>query len=330
MNQTWDLIGNQAVARTPPPFQWGTNPYLEVGGARLNLMDLNKGLLDPSKFDFLRNLGGPKTLPSSGYTFSNLYKPGAAASEGNFQDLIKSIGGQGNINDLQSLLEQPYIKNVMSQIDTGTNQALGAAKSDFADRGLLGPGQTSDIVENALAAIRGAGANTKAGYQYQLGTNALQRDTELQKLLAGAYGSRYTSGQDIASRGALADVGTLNDLLKTGYTTGVQGNIDYANILNQNQSDYYKQLLDSIFKTKGIESGDRQFFDKLASTADQNSLGRTNDYNMAILKKQEEENPWMNLLTAGIGGIAGGLTGGIGTSLGTAAGGMLTSFLKKK
>lgn len=127
------------------------------------------------------------------------YRPiDTGGTDAMFQDLLRNIGGQ-NQNDTAKL------NGLLGDIGIDERNTVGNLKSDFADRGLGGPGMGSDIEAAGLAQARSDADRTRANARTATVGAGLDR-------LAGAYGSRYTTGVDTAKTNAA----TYNDLLKSG------------------------------------------------------------------------------------------------------------------
>jgi len=86
-------------------------------------------------------------------------------------------------------------------------------KSDFADRGLGGPGMGSDIEFNALAQAYGDGDKNKADARNTLAQGELDRLKAKEQAKQMAYGQRYaTTASADANDKAIAAAGTTNDV----------------------------------------------------------------------------------------------------------------------
>src|SRR3990167_11255563 len=100
---------------------------------------------------------------------------GGAKAEQYFQDYMGNIAAPSSVDEVQRQIESDILKQTLGEIGRGTEQNLATAKLDFGERGLLGPGRTSDIVENALAQIRTGGERTAAGARSQLALGEIGR-----------------------------------------------------------------------------------------------------------------------------------------------------------
>ena len=243
-----------------PNFYNKEDPFMMVGGLRINVADLNRELLDPSKFEYLKGLGGDNA--SAGQIPSQY-----------FNELTKTIGAPSGVDEASRSLEQDYIKQVLSDIDTDTRKAAGTATMDYADLGQLGGGANSSIAQNAIAQIMAQGARNKAGARTQLGFSELARQKERENALRNALTTRYQAGVS----GAESSAGR-----------GMQGGMAYGDILNTNRNKYYDQLLNSVFN---IYSGERETGlqgQRLSAEAIQNALGRTSSYELGSLNKSQQ------------------------------------------
>lgn len=191
------------------PYQYNTDalrydkasPFLEIGGVRVNLADVNKDLLDSSKFDYLKNLGTPAA------------------------DLYKSYGinAPSSVDEASRSLEQDYLKQALEGIDRDTYQSLGAARTDAGDMGLLGAGGTSSIAENALAQVRGQGLRAKAGARTTLGLSELERQKERERAtresLENAANRGFTGNMAFANIANTNQNNYYNQLLNSIFNT---------------------------------------------------------------------------------------------------------------
>lgn len=120
--------------------------------------------------------------------------PNGGMAGGAFDDWKKELTGVAG-----GLQEQ-----LLSGIDRDTNKAVGSLKMDFADRGLSGPGQMSDIEGVGLAQARGEGDRAKV-------TGRLG----IAKMLSDAMGERYTNAAGTDKLIAqLLSGGVTNDLAR--------------------------------------------------------------------------------------------------------------------
>ena len=327
----FDIVGNKAIPKglSSPPVS--ANPY-DLGDP-----EFLRRLLDTGQYDFLKNFGS-QNLPGQGFRFSDLYKPPMGTSETMFQDLIKNIGAPSSVDEVQRGIESQTLQELLSGIDRDTRLATGSATADFADRGLMFPGGTSDIAQNALAQIQSDALRTKTGARLGFAGQELGRLKAREEAARGAYGTRYgvgaaadTQGRNIYSQGALSDAEMLNQLLTTQYRGGLTGAGKFADISSERERQYYNNLLESLLKMKGFDVSNTQFFRGLEQTAAQNALGRTAAYDTEVLKKSQQgggfwDDLWQGALTGAVGGVTSGLTGGI-TSMG---GNFLSNILKGK
>jgi len=159
-----------------------------------------KSLLDSSKFDYLKDYAG------------KAFAPVKAQSEGLFQDYLKGIKSGYSTEDEQ-------LQNLLRDIGRETENNVGSAKLDYADRGLGGPGQGSDIEAIGLAQTRGRGQ--ELGDEARLGVLSGR-----EKQMADAYNQRYLTGTNLGSLEASAGIDLnkyLADLISGRQTASVSG-----------------------------------------------------------------------------------------------------------
>ena len=331
-------------------------PNLPGGGYDPSIAEAGKYsfLTDPSQYSSL--LGGttaPQGSPdfssilSNPKLFSDVYKAPTGTADASFQDYIGKINAPSSTDAVQKQLDSQMLDQILSQIDRETSGAVASNKLDFADRGLSGPGQTSDIEANAQAQLQAAGVRSKAGARSTVAQAELERQKAREAAANAAYAARYgvqanadTQARDIASRGALSDTALLNDLLKTQYQGGItqaegaagralQGNLGYADLASKGRLS-----LADILSKKDISDAD------LANKLNIAMLGFTGDMNKANLaadsarytadKQYGTDDFWTNLLKQTVTGTVGGATGGIGNALGGASSGFIDNLLKPK
>ena len=89
------------------------------------------------------------------------------------QDSFNKIGAPSSVDTVQKSLDTQALQQLLAEIDRETNANVASTKLDYQDLGISGPGQESDIAQNAIAQIRTGGGRTKAtaqlqGYQFGL------------------------------------------------------------------------------------------------------------------------------------------------------------------
>jgi len=213
-------------------------------------------LRDTSKLDFLKD---PRSnpyvanLPSSMRTFAGSYRPPEDTSDTLFNDLLGAVPeGPTSSDAIYKEMDSERLAQMLEGIDIDTKGTVGSLKSDFADRGLSGPGMLSDIESVGLAQAYGDAGRTKAGARSEFATKELDRirareeaDRDAKRR---AYEARYGAGiargtqeRDIASRGALSDAASFNELLgeQASLSSGQQ-NL-FAQLLNARDLGYAGQ-----------------------------------------------------------------------------------------
>jgi hypothetical protein len=131
------------------------------------------------------------------------YKPQTDAS---FQDLVKNIGAPSSVDDVRKQVNGDLMNQLLTEIDRSTNNAAASTKLDFLDRGIGGPGAISDIEANAVAQVRGQGADTRAKTSGTFMLDELNNLAKKEASLRDAYSSRYNA--DVA--GASSAAGAYN------------------------------------------------------------------------------------------------------------------------
>ncbi|RTL20772.1 MAG: hypothetical protein EKK55_17455 [Rhodocyclaceae bacterium] len=140
-----------------------------------------------------------------------------------FDDLIKSIG---SLNEA----EDPLFQSLLTDIDKDTASAQGTLISDMAERGLVGPGQSSDIYSNAAATLAGEGVRrrsdarskfaidkaTRLSNAYQ---NKFNQDSGIFSSLLGQEASG-TSGRDVSLANLMAELYGVGEQNKKKRTPG--------------------------------------------------------------------------------------------------------------
>jgi hypothetical protein len=310
---SWNITPNSSTQPTStsqfdpnnPDFLSGLLNPSSSGGTGSGVLDTtSKSPFDPNTV--------PNSLSKSAYTYGG----NNALPEQYFQDYIKSISAPSSVEEAQRGIESDILTQTLSDIDLDTKKQLADATMGFQERGLGGPGQTSDIESNALAQIQAGGAKTAAGARTTMAQSEIEREKQKEAAQQAAYGQRYTSAQ----QGAMQDVSTMNDLLKTQYTQSMQAGESeaqrestlkqsLAQITDADKRQYYSQLLDSLLKNKSIDEASTEFFAKLDFDAQQGSYNRTAAYNQAVLgKSQQGTDSTLGQIGQGIG-IATSLLG---------------------
>lgn len=169
-------------------------------------------------------------LPGAQREFSDYYTAPEDTSGKAFQDYLGKINAPGGTEEVRKRLESDALTQTLADIDRDTAQQIADLKMSMQERGIAGPGQTSDIEQVALAQAGASGGRTKAQARTTLQSQQLERESAKEKAVAEAYGTRYgaevaKAGQErqLAAQAATTDVTAANQLLQLAFTTGAQG-----------------------------------------------------------------------------------------------------------
>lgn len=161
-------------------------------------------LKDMSLFDYLKKPIADKANP-------------LGPTDQYFQDYLGAIEAPSSTDAVRSEVEGDLMRQLLEGIDTDTKGDVGSLKLDFADRGLAGPGQISEMEATGLAQTYGDASKRKAGVRSQYALSELDRLTKREDAKRGAYQTRYGMGSDLYSQ--LLDLENAREL-------------GYADILN--------------------------------------------------------------------------------------------------
>lgn len=218
-------------------------------------------LKDPSEYQFLLNNTPTNqyaaNLPNNLSTFSNTYTDPGDNTDAYFSDLLGSIGqGPTSTDQVYNELDSDLMSQILQGIDVDTKKSVGSLKSDFADRGLSGPGMISDIEATGLAQAYGDADTRRASTRTDFATKQLdrirQREAEQNAAKQAAYQARFGAGvqqgaqaRDIASRGAMTDVAAKNEALQNQAALEEQAlgrkqqrELSYADLLRAGEQAY--------------------------------------------------------------------------------------------
>lgn len=227
------------------------NPF---GAPNLSFLDdvsKFKYLMDPSSYSYLKDatpyqfLKETPNLTGQGKSFADFYSAPTRSSDAMFEDYIGKINAPSSVEDVQKQVESEQMAQLLSGIDEDTKQSVGSLKMDFADRGLGGPGQISDIESVGLGRTYADSLREKGKVRSDYAGKELERVKAREDAVRQAYGGRYAAGvgfdtqaADIASKGAMSDSQIFNDLLKTETDMGQKGDLAYADLLAKGNQSY--------------------------------------------------------------------------------------------
>lgn len=154
-----------------------------------------------------------------------------------FEQLVANINAPSSVDEVTRRVENDNFNRTMGQINRDVRSNADSALSYFADRGLVGPGQSSDIASEGVGVAYGRGSEAAAGARGQLYMGELGRQQAREKALMDAYGARY----DTSAKGALSDVGYYNGLLGDQAKLSTSRDLGYGEILSSLYSDAEKR-----------------------------------------------------------------------------------------
>ena len=341
----WREAGSAMMPFNPPP-----DASLLPKPERLDtsLEAINK-LQQPTDYssllDFANQSGGAEKyltmLPGAGKKFSDFYKAPEDTSDKAFQDYLTKINAPGSTEETRKRLESDALTQTLADIDRDTERQIADLKMSMQERGIGGPGQTSDIEQVALAQAGAAGGRTKAQARTTLQAQQLEREAGKEKLVAEAYGTRYgaevaKTGQErqLAAAAATTDVQAANQLLQLAFTTGVQTQesqmdrmLKAKEVVAGLSSQEKMNTLNNLYEMLIDQAQNEVDREKIRTTFDAAKIDANNAYNIALLRRDPEpknsmwENLFSTLITSGAGGVA--------TGVGTAAGGGIVKGLGK-
>lgn len=289
------------------------NPYPRPDLAYLGDTSKLDYLKDPSKYNYLKDatpydfLKTPSTantyganLPSSVKTFSDTYKaPGYSKSDSLYSDLLSSTQGPSSVDQVREQLNNEQLSQLLSGVDTDTKNSIGSLKSDFADRGLGGPGQISDIEGNALAQAYGTGDKTKAAARTALEQSSLdlQKNRENQAIAArtaaaSAGQAEDTQANSIAATGAQGDVNNYLQALIAQLGGQVTAGEGAANRTNTNNLSYADLLKSGNQAYAGAQQSNDALFAQLLNARDLGAAGiNSSNYNTGTQQQYQYAQP---------------------------------------
>lgn len=298
-----------------------------VGGGGVGKLSagggIGTGILDQRKakdnFSYLGNLyGQPLNLREKATTFAGVYP------NKQFQDYLSSINAPSSVDVVRKEVESDALRQIYEDIDRELKQAIGTSRIDFMERGLAGPGQISDIEQNALAQLKAGAIRSKAQAGTQIKLAEIERQKEKEKAVTEAYGKQYES----FVKGALSDQAIQNRLLETESITNkeisAKGLLALADIISRRDA-----LLAELQTKKDLGRAELEL-KKLLAEMD-NVIKREEiaaGINVANIRRPSESG-FFDFITKGIGegfgagiGGAGGIIGGdIVTGIGSQFGG---------
>lgn len=252
-------------------------------------------LLDTSGYDFLKN---PSTAAPT-KTFAGTYQaPGYGKSDSMYQSLIDSTNAPSSVDDVRQQLNSDQLNQLLAGIDTDTKNTVGSLKSDFADRGLGGPGMLSDIEANSLAQAYDDANKTKASARTTLGQSTLDllKNRETQNIAArtaaaGAAGTQDAQANQIAATGGLADVNAYNTGQEAAAGRTNTNQLNYANLLNTDKTAYNSDV-----------SSNNQLFAQLLNARDLGAAGiNSTNYNTGTQQQYQDATPgWLDQILRNI------------------------------
>ena len=306
-------------------------------------MDFNGMAPAPSDYtdllDFAGQTGGAEKylsmLPGAQRKFGDFYNAPEDTSDKAFQDYLTKINAPGGTEEVRKRLESDALTQTLADIDRDTAQQIADLKMSMQERGIGGPGQTSDIEQVALAQAGASGGRTKAQARTTLQSQQLEREAGREKAVAEAYGTRYgaevaKAGQErqLAAQAATTDVTAANQLLQLAFTTGAQGEQSQmdrmlkaretvANLTSQEKMN----TLNNLYKMMIAEADNEVEREKIQSQFEIAQLEAENALERARMSgkssKQSGDEVWGNIFSTLVTGVAGGFGGKLGEGLGT-------------
>ena len=310
----------------------GTGTGTGTGTGAVNSL-LSGGAGNTSTTSSTNPLTGAGSLASNATKFSDVYKaPDNTAENDAFTAYLNSINAPSSTEQVQQDLENQDLTNTLAQIDRLTGSNVADVKMNANDRGIGGPGQTSDIEMNAIAQAVSGGEQTKAGAYTTLANARLARQTDKEKAAQAALGQKYQqtateAGQDktIAAQGAQTDVQAANELLGTQYTAEqtaaenaknriLQGTTTYAQLSSSDQQNLLNNFVKTAISGQELSQADKEFYDKLdADTQNQiqNRILQQEGIDITKTNSNNANDPLNTLL----GGVAKGIGNEAGVNI---------------
>lgn len=311
---------------------------------------------------FLRQ---PASGAAAGYRpFDNYYSAPTATAPGLFESYLSRINAPSSVDAVKGQLNQQGLDLLLNQINRDTDQNFGNKVTEFFNRGLVGPGVSSDIAATGLGQVAGQGAEAAAGARLQYSLQDLQRLAAREEAARQAYSQQYQGGlasdaqaRGIAAQGAVSDASNYANLL-----TGDQGNkakydLAYADILNQGagrQVDINKVYAGILEQGAGRENANLQQYANLLDTQagrenanqqqttnlqNQNLLAYADSMKTNAILGQSDKQLYASLLDAAtnrqnqrdiasVGGQAGAYGNAVNSNTAGQKPGLLEDFLK--
>ncbi len=227
---------------------------------------------------FAANLTGNKTGPPNPFStpdLSFLLDPKRYGDPNNplggadqyYQDLMKKLAVPSSIDEVTSGVNSDMMKNLLTGIDTDTTKAIGDNTASFADRGLAGPGQLSDIEANAAGDIRSKALLSKDNARLGFASSELQAQKDREDQLYQTMGQRASAGTSL-----LSGLRGLNAAGSNAYAT------DYSNLYNAAADRNLKGKAKSWFGMVGDNFGK-----SFGETAGKDAAGGSSDLIKALL-----------------------------------------------
>lgn len=225
---------------------------------------------------------------------------GGGTPEMLFQDYLKQIGAPSTVEQVQQQIENQQLQQILGDIERQTAQDVATAKSDFGERGLLGPGRTSDIAENALAQIKATGGRTGAQARTQLLLSQLGRQAEKEKTMREAYGKRYETGAELAGKRELLGTELAFKGAESKLDRLQKGQITYAKLKSTDKRNMLNQLINAVIEGKKLSQADEQFVTKLRSDVAEKEKDRQADLALGKMRIPREEDTTLTDIKSGL------------------------------
>jgi len=198
-----------------------------------------------------------------------------------FQDLLDEIRAPSATEEVQRRIEEEGLEQVLGDIQRSTRQAIGEQEATFAERGLLGPGRTSDIVETALAQTRAGGVRAGAGARTQLQLARLAREKEREQRAEEAFAQRFGLGAQRAAqeRGIEAQREALGTELgfrgaESAAERVQRGQIAFAELTSAEKRNSFNTIINAMLRGEELSSAEQQFLAKMRFEREENEKDR--------------------------------------------------------
>lgn len=270
------------------------NPYGKPDLAFLNDTSKLDYLKDTKPYDFLKDsssydyLKKPVTAAPVSTFASNYKAPSRAGGNLAFNDLVNNINAPSSVDEVQRGLDTDTLNQLLSGIDTDTRNAVGSTKSDFADRGLSGPGVASDIEGSALAQNYADALKTKTAARTDFAGKELERQKAKELALRDAYKGRFdtstaadTQDASITGAGAMADANAYNTSNQNAATRTGQNQLAYADLLKSGNQAYADKV-----------GGNNDLWAQLINARDLGAAGiNSSNYNAGVDAENKYKQP---------------------------------------